>query len=167
MSHRLQRLALVVCLAGAGLAAAGARFRSPHGPHDLDSYSDAQLKRDLDDELDDIYAELGDADGEYNLDVLKEDILAALGDDGDSGYEDEIDYADLEDEMKEDGTTLEDVVDDALAKADELGSAGAPVSLFHYASFSATAQKRDKSTTAAIAVRETERAIIFNIRRAK
>ena len=166
MSHRLQRLALVVCLAGAGLAAAGARFRSPHGPHDLDSYTDAQLKRDLDAELDEIFSKLGDPDSEYNLDVLHDDILAALGDNGD-GAEDEIDLADLNDEMTEAGTTLEDVVDDALAKADELGSARAPESLFHYASFSAAAQKRDKATTATIAVRETERALIFNIRRAK
>jgi hypothetical protein len=171
-------LALVACLAGAGLAVAGGRAR---GPHDLDSYTDAQLKRDLDAELDDIYKKLGDPNGEYNLDALKTDILEALDDNGE-GAEDEIDIADLNDEMTEAGTTLEDVVDDALAKADELSYRQAspawrilpagysPHDLrlrFRAAGFTTVAQKRDKAAQASVAVRETERAIIYNIRRAK
>ncbi len=57
---RLRQLALVACFAGIGLMAAKSRVRSPH---DLDSYSDAQLMRDLTDELDDIYPKLGDPNG--------------------------------------------------------------------------------------------------------
>ena len=104
MSYRLRQLALVACFAGIGLTAAKSRARSPH---DLDSYTDAQLQRDLEDELDDIYPKLGDADGEYSLDDLKSDIMDALGDEGDTGNEDEIDMADLNAEMTEAGTTLE------------------------------------------------------------
>lgn len=166
MLYRLQRLALATCVAGAGLAAVVPRLRPTH---DLDSYTDAQLKRDLDDELDDIYQKLGDPDGEYDLTDLKEDILAALGDDGDEGNEDDIDLADLNDEMSEAGTTLEDVVDDALAKADELSLRPQDRSwTVVLAGFAASnAQKRDKASKASVAVRETTRDIILNIRRAK
>ncbi|HEY7685856.1 MAG TPA: hypothetical protein VH833_07095 [Gemmatimonadales bacterium] len=116
MANRAFKLSMIVLVAGVGLALVQPRGRATD---DLDSYTDEQLQRDLTDELDDIYAQ-ADADGEYDLDVLRTAILDALGDAGDEGYEDEIDLADLNQEMEEAGTTLEDVVDEALARADEL-----------------------------------------------
>lgn len=162
MPRRLFQLGLVACFAGAGLAAAEARA---HDPRNLDEYSTAQLQRDLEDELDDIYAELDDPDAEYNLDVLREDILDALGNGGDEGYESEIDLADLEAEMEEAETSLEDVVDEALARADELALRRRVQ--IHYASLGAATQRRDKATKATVAVRETVRGAILGIQRVK
>jgi hypothetical protein len=120
MASRLFRLGLVVFLAGSASALTQPRVRAGH---DLDTLSDAQLERDLADELDDIYGEL-DPDEEYSLDELHGAIMEALSDQGDEddAEEAEIDEADLEGEMEEDDTTLEDVVQAALLEADEMAS---------------------------------------------
>ena len=120
MSRHLSRLSLVVLLAGAALPLTQSRVRAAR---DLDSYSDAQLERDLADELDDVYSQL-EPDEEYPLEELHGAIMEALSDQGDEGdaEEEEIDEADLEGEMEEDGTTLEDVVHAALLEADEMAS---------------------------------------------
>jgi hypothetical protein len=165
MSYRLRQLALVACFAGIGLIAAKSQVRSPH---DLDSYTDAQLERDLLDELDDIYAELGDPDGEYDLDVLKADIMDALGDAGDEGYEDEIDMADLVDQMSEDSTTVEDVVDEALERADELSarteSPGWRIVPVGFSGLGLSTQGHDRRSKAKVAVEQTAKALRDAIR---
>jgi hypothetical protein len=122
MSRHLFRLSLVVLLAGVALPLTPSRVRAAR---DLDSYSDAQLERDLAAELDDIYSQL-EPDEEYPLDELHGAIMEALSDQGDEddAEEAEIDEADLEGEMEEDGTTLEDVVHTALLEADEMASWG-------------------------------------------
>lgn len=125
MSNRLFKACVVVVVAGAGLALVESRVQPRvQADHDLDSYSDEQLQTDLTDELDDIYAELGDPNAQYALDDLNTAILDALGDEGDEGDEEEmeIDLADLNAEMEEAGTTLDDVVDEALAEADRQAS---------------------------------------------
>ena len=165
--HRLFSMGLVALLTGAGLAPGRFWVRQDH---DLDSYSDAQLTRDLDAELDDI--EVGDGgqlqpDGEYPLAELKRDILDALSDDGDDADESEIDLTDLEAEATEAGTTLEDVVDAALERADELAAARSPSVQFQYASFSLMPQSRDQKgfTTTSMAIKQTVVLTIATIRR--
>jgi hypothetical protein len=168
MSNRLFTLSVVVLAAGLGLALVQSRVQAVH---DLDSYSDEQLQRDLSDELDDIYAQLEDPDGEYDLDVLRTAILDALGDDGDEGYEQEIDLADLNAEMEEAGTTLGDVVDEALARADELASRnGSPSWTIVQASFSGrsrNAQSQDRRTKPKVAIDQTAPSVRGYIRKAR
>lgn len=79
---------------------------------DLDGMSDAQLLRDLIDEIDDIL-EGHDPDEIVDEDTVGE-VLDALGDDDDTGAESEIDFADLVAEMNEVQTTVQDVVEGAL-----------------------------------------------------
>jgi hypothetical protein len=176
MKHRLLNLGLVGLLAGAGLAPGAYQGRADH---DLDSYSDAELIKDLTAELDDI--EVGDGgqlepDGEYALEELRSAILFALSDDGDDAAERDIDFTDLEDEADEAGTTLEDVVDAALARADELALRAEPrvrrasvsdTPRFRYASTSLAVQSRDQKgfTTTSVAIRQTVVLTVSTIRR--
>ena len=88
---------------------------------DPDSLDDATLQHDLEAELDDIYAD-HDPDSQFELADLKEAMLEALGDEGDEGDEEEIDFDDLEADMEEAGTTIEAVLDEALAQADAIAS---------------------------------------------
>jgi hypothetical protein len=90
---------------------------------DLDGLDDARFLRDLEAELDDIYAQFP-RDAEVPLEDLKDAILTALEDTGDAGdaAEEEISFDELEAEMEEADTTLEDVIDDALAEADAMAS---------------------------------------------
>jgi len=179
MSNRLFKLSLVVLAAGLGLALVQSRVQAEH---DLDSYPDSILERDLSDELDDIYTQVDDPDGEYDLDVLKAHILDALGDNGDEGFETEIDLADLNEEMEEAGTSLEDVVDEALARADELASrrglpswtvvqvtssAVSPSFRFRNAGLRTNAQDRSPGlTTARVAVNQVKDKTIATVRAA-
>jgi hypothetical protein len=170
MSNRLLKLSVVVLVAGLGLALVQSRVQAEH---DLDSYPDSILERDLSDELDDIYAQLDDPDGEYDLDSLKADILNALGDEGDEGDEEEmeIDLADLNQEMDEAGTTVDSVVDEALARADELASRrGSPSWTIVQATFSGlslNAQSRDRRTKPRVAIDQTVKTVRVYIRRAR
>jgi hypothetical protein len=75
---------------------------------DLDLLDDATLQRDLEAELDDIYADF-DPNGQFPLEELKAAMLEALSDDGDE-------------DMEEADTTIEDVLDMALAEADAIAS---------------------------------------------
>jgi hypothetical protein len=119
----MSRLRFVV--SGVGLIAALALVPRPlyTQPVDLDQLDDATLQRDLEAELDDIYADF-EPDGEFQLAELKTAMLEALGDEGDEGddAEEEITFEQLETEMKEGDTTLEDVLDEALAQADAIAS---------------------------------------------
>jgi len=119
MTDRFLKLGAVVFLAGAGLALVPAPVRA-QATHDLDTYSYEALVRDLTDELETAGLDL---DTEYSLDELKSAIMDALSQDFvDPAGDDEsaITAADLEAEMAEAHTTLGQVVDAALARADEL-----------------------------------------------
>ena len=61
-------------------------------------------------------------DALYSIEKLRTAILGALSDQGDEGLENEIDRADLDMEMKEADTNVEDVLDEALAEADLIAS---------------------------------------------
>lgn len=79
---------------------------------DLDGWSDAQLLRDLIDEIDDIL-EGHDPDEIVDGEAVQ-DVLDALNDVGDTGAEAEIDFEDLEAEMAEANTTVQEIVESAL-----------------------------------------------------
>lgn len=87
---------------------------------DLDLFSDAQLLRDLRDELDDIL-EGRDPNENVDPDELHDEVMAAIEDAGDEGdpEESEIDLEDLEAEMEEAGTCVEDVVSEIVGRAKE------------------------------------------------
>jgi hypothetical protein len=78
---------------------------------DLDSFSDARLLRDLQDELDDIL-EGHDPNEDVSPDELYDEVMLSVGDEGDEQdpEESEISLADLEAEMEEADTCVEDVV---------------------------------------------------------
>lgn len=169
MSNRLFKLSMVVVVAGLGLVLVQTRGQSRvRSPHDLDSYSDEQLQTDLTDELDDIYAQVDDPDGEYDLDVLRADILTALGDNGDEGDEQEVDRADLNEQMEEDNTTVEAVVDEALARADDLaarrGAHSWTIVPAGFSRLSRHAQGHDRRTKPRVAVEQTVKALRDAIR---
>jgi hypothetical protein len=176
-------LCAVVAVAGAALALVQSHVQPRvQTDRDLDGYSDEQLETDLADELDDIFAELGGPDAQYALDDLKTAILDALGDEGDEGDEEEmeIDLADLNAEMAEAGTTLDDVVDEALAEADRqasrraspswtvvhvTSSAVSPSFTFDNAGLRPNAQdRRPGFTTARVAVNQVKDRTIAAIR---
>jgi hypothetical protein len=122
-NHRnaLRRGALALtCAAGlAVLAPAQAR----HPNLDLDAISQAQFYEMLDDEMDDDDLEAcgyGDLEASHPNEVVYAAVICALKDDGDTGEETDLDYDDLQFEMREAGTTVEKVVWAAIQEADRL-----------------------------------------------
>jgi hypothetical protein len=132
---------------------------------DLDSFDDARLDRDLEAELDDIYEDFA-PEARVALGELEEAILEALSDEGDDGIEDDISLEDLEAEMREAGTTLEDCVERGLQQAD-LQAAGRRPSGWSVVRVSLRAQQGDGMTTPRLAVRQVKGAIRFDVRRAQ
>ena len=117
MHGRLLRLGLVVVLTGWGLVL-GAQSDTID---DLDRLTPAQLEQEIIDEIDDLFAEFGlNPNGLYADDRLEEAILLALSDEGDDDNEDDVDYDELEEEMEEAGTSVEDVVSEAVQEADRI-----------------------------------------------
>lgn len=121
MSHRRARWSLPASLVGAWLAL----IQSPVYSQDYVEINDldlllnepGRLERDLDNELDDIGENWNL--GEFApIAVLFDEIMWALGDEGDTDEEEEIDLYDLVQEMAESGASLEDVVLQALQEAD-------------------------------------------------
>jgi len=132
---------------------------------DLDTFTAAQLDRDLEAELDDIY-DGHDPDAAVDLDEVRQEVMFALSDEGDDdGIESEIDFEDLEAEMNEDHTTVAAVVTDALQSADRAsapkqdsdGSVGGP----------AAGERPDFRLTRSIAVREVKKKLTAEIRAAR
>lgn len=180
MSSRLVRPALIVFVALAGLALVQPRVRKAN---DLDSYSDARLSKDLNAELDDILVADGgtfEPNEEYPLGDLHEAIMNAFSDEDDDADEGDIDLADLNEEMEEDGTTLADAVDVALERADEIASregarswtmvsTGAPSFTFQNAAFTPFPQSRNQKgfTTSRVAIRQTVAVVIADIRKVR
>ena len=85
---------------------------------DLDNCSPTQLERELSEELDDVF-ELIRTDNPVTLQQAFNAVMYALSDEDDDPDESVVDFDELEAEMEEAGTTLEEVVWDALNEADE------------------------------------------------
>ena len=134
MLTRVLPLIVTVLLVGAGLESNA--LSAQDQIKDLDGMSDAQLLRDLIDEVDDIL-EGHDPDDIVDEDTVGE-VLDALGDDGDTGAELEINFADLVAEMNEVPTTVQAVVEGAL----EVRLGGGRVSEFTVAARSLAPPRR-------------------------
>jgi hypothetical protein len=130
--------------------------------HNLDSYDDATLDRDLEEELDDIYEDL-EPDDPAPLSEIHADMIDALEDDGDDADEDDIDFADLQAEVAEDGLTIDAVIDRGLAQADRLASVRGAMT-FVLARLPAPPQRADNRTTPRLAVRQVKGSFIMAIR---
>jgi hypothetical protein len=160
MRHRLQTWSVVVLLAGAGLTLA--QLPVAGQSDDLDALSPATLDRDLQAELDDIYESLP-PDRLDSLDDLMDHIIDALSDEGDDRTEQDIDEENLEAEMEEAGTSLEDVVEAALQQADLL--AAGPRSLtWTVVRVASLGQRGDGMTTPRLAVAQVKGRLIQTIR---
>jgi len=147
----------------AGLTLAPASLREPQRT-DLDSFSDQQLDRDLQDELDDVF-ENHQPEDVGNVEAMQREFMEALADDGDEGAEMEISLADLEAEMQEAGTSVADVVHDALERLDR---AALPKPRFHLALRIVGAPMADGwKPTYSLAVRDVKRGVIRQIRAAR
>lgn len=102
----------------AGFVAVGL-WMSPvaYAQHDLDSLSDAELRKELLAELDDVDQLPDEEEGELDTEAeLVDAFMNALQDTGDDAAESELDFADLEAEMEEAGTSIEDVVQSSVRK---------------------------------------------------
>jgi hypothetical protein len=106
-------MSLIVTLVGSGLVLSG--------QSDLDTLSPQVLAQDLEDELDDLFDELGLHEDEQYMDkYLFDEIMIALSDQGDDADEDDITFEELEDEMAEASTTLQAVITGAVDAADQM-----------------------------------------------
>lgn len=117
-------LGTMLLAAGLLLAQGPAHGRNPN--LELDEVSDARLDQLLQDELDwDDLAACGleDPSAAKTKDEMFEIILCALGDDSDQDEENDLNFDDLQEEMKEADTTVEEVVRRALDIADEIATA--------------------------------------------
>lgn len=113
MNHWRIRVSLLVVLIGSGLVLSG--------QSDLDMLSPQELAQDLEEELDDLFEELGLHEDEQYMDqYLFDEIMIALSDQGDGSDEDDITFEELEDEMTEASTTLQAVVTSAVEAADAM-----------------------------------------------
>ena len=160
MRNRLRTWSLVVLLAGAGLTLGQRPIVGQSD--DLDALSPATLDRDLQAELDDIYQSLP-PDRPDSLDDLMDHILDALSDEGDDQTEQDIDEENLEAEMEEAGTSLEDVVEAALQQADLL-AAGPRPRTWGVVRVASLGQRGDGMTTPRLAVAQVKGRLIQTIR---
>ncbi|MEW5914817.1 MAG: hypothetical protein AB1762_00360 [Gemmatimonadota bacterium] len=178
MRRRLVAVSLLSVIV-ASVATTAAATRSAY--RDLDAMSDAELRRDLIAELDDIDFP---PDEQHALGELREAILDALADEGDDEGDDageaEIDLSDLEAEMEEAELALEEVVDAALLRADELVRRDEPAPLvlatetgahtWGYAGLIVASQSRNARrgfTSTRVAIQQTTNGIIAGVRRAR
>lgn len=128
---------------------------------DLDAMSDAELSKDLQAELDEVFKH-HQAGETADLATVQGAIIQALSDEGDEGDEDEISFADLEAEMHEDDTDVADVIHDALAPLDQ---AALPRPTLHLASWHGAAPRPRMQLAYGLAVRDSKRALIREIRK--
>ncbi|MFN8574477.1 MAG: hypothetical protein U0132_20665 [Gemmatimonadaceae bacterium] len=172
---RIVAVGLATFLAATGLALTRGH---PRGSHELDGYSDERLRHDFEAEFHEIAFP---PDAQESLSDLKTAILDALADADDDDSESDIDFQDVEDEMEEAGTTVDAVVDEALAAADEL-AARSPAHGWQYAVgepapmpaqqplFIPAMQSRNIRrgfTTTRVALRQTTNLLVVNIRKAR
>lgn len=121
MLTRVLAFVVTVLLAGTGLESNALSARGQLT--DLDGLSEAQLLRDLIDEIDDII-DGHDPDEIVDGDTVEE-VIVALHDDGDSGDEAVIDFEDIEAEMEEADASLEEIIEGALEVSVAGGRRGA------------------------------------------
>jgi hypothetical protein len=127
------RAFLGATLVSATLLLAQGPAQGRHPGLDLDALSNEEINELLQDELDpDDLAACGltNPRASKTVDEMYDIIMCALGNDGDTGDETELDFDDLEAEMEEAGTTLEAVVESALERADVMASGSAPPTLW-------------------------------------
>ena len=166
MPNRLPVLTWTVLVFGAGLGL-GQRPVHDQAPKNLDAFPPARLDRDLQAELDDIFVG-HDPNELVDLDELKAEIMAALSDEGDDddAREADINLEDLEAEMEEDDTTLEDVVEEALNEVDQASGPRPNTSAFILVR--SHAERGEFRTTRPLAVRQTKGDIaqaVYKVRR--
>lgn len=125
MASKLRTLVCAALIGAALMAPVGAGAQDEDGVEDLDQIEGDQLDGYLEDELDDVFDEI-DPDENVSSDELVKAILYALSDAGDTGDETYIDENELEAEMNEAGTSLADVVTEAVEAADAMAAAGTP-----------------------------------------
>ena len=112
------------CLCAALAVALGPAY-GRHPDLDLDALNDAQLGALIQAELDDddlVKCGIGNPNASKTKEEMFDVIMCALGDDGDDESEQSLDFDDLEDEMEEAGTTVAEVVQRALERADVMAS---------------------------------------------
>lgn len=129
---------------------------------DLDSFSDERLDRDLQAELDEVFKE-HPRDAVADVATIQAAIMAALSDEGDEGDEAEISLADLEAEMREDHTTVAEVVHDAI---EQLDRAAVDRPTVHLAVWRGPRYAEYKPSYG-LAVRDAKRSLIQEIRKAR
>jgi hypothetical protein len=129
---------------------------------DLDAFSNAQLDRDLQDELDDVFEQHAPGDV-ADVATMQAELMEALSDDGDEGAETEITLADLDAEMREAGTSVTEVVHDALETLDQAARERPTV---HLAVWRGAGDRGEKPSYG-LAVRDTKRLLISEIRKAR
>ncbi len=155
---------------GVGLAPQGPVVGHTGGPDrgaavartDLDTFSDARLDRDLQDELDDVFDQHA-PDDVADVATIQKAIMEALSDEGDEGFETEISLADLTAEMGEAGTDVEDVVHDAVEQLDQAALDRPTVHLAVFRGVSAPGGKPSYG----LAVRDAKRSLIREIRKSR
>lgn len=170
------RLSLIAALAGSCLVLSA--------QHDLDDLSPQELAQALEDELDDLFDELGlDEDEEYPDQDLYNEIMIALSDQGDDDDESVITFAELKEEVGEARTTVEAVVLGAVQAADQMSrqespssrivvaksSGDSPVFWLSNASLGALAQQGNRRgwAVAGVAKRQTVGGFTNTVRRAR
>jgi hypothetical protein len=121
--RRIKRHLLAGCFLGVVLAQGPAR--AVHPDVDLDTWTDQHLDAAIQAELDDddlIACGIGNPDAAKTKEQMYRVIICALKDGGDDASEQELDYEDLQIEMREANTTVEAVVWNAMDEADELAT---------------------------------------------
>lgn len=133
----------------------------------LDSLTAAQLQSALDAELgEDDLREFGvDPARTYPIEKLHDAIMGALSDEGDDDDEQVITQEELDEEMAEAGTTLAQVVWDALAAADQL-TAG-PNAVNPLRAVGRFLAREDGLTTGAAGAIQAKRAVRVTIERVR
>lgn len=114
-----------VAILGAACFSLAAPVHARNPPRDLDALSDAQFFALLDNEMDDDDLEdcgFGDLNGRHTTQQAYDVIMCALSDEGDTDEENDLDFDDLQAEMREAGTTVEAVVRAAIQDADRRAS---------------------------------------------
>lgn len=126
---RLKRPAHRTFIATASLCVALAAAQAPawgrHPDLDLDALDDDTLDALIQAELDDhelVKCGIGNPNAQKSEQQMFDIIMCALGDEGDDESEQGLDFDDLEDEMREAGTTVAKVVWAALELADARAS---------------------------------------------
>jgi hypothetical protein len=140
---------------------------------DLDALSPQELAQAIEEELDDLFDELGlDEAMQYEDEYLADEIMIALSNQGDDADESEMTVEELEEEMEEASTTLPAVVDTAVQAADRMSfrnGSSSPPTVVPVRFLSSAAQRGNQRgwAVAGVAKRQAALGITDAIRRAR